>query len=79
MCLIFMDFGDVRQNVRKPCFTMKLLKHEGFVCAQRAGKLLLMGRLSVKVVYHAFYTVLHQWYIPVQKDSEFKIGKFMIS
>jgi len=37
------------------------------------------GRLSVEVVYHAFYAVLHQWYIPVQKESELKIGKFKIS
>jgi len=37
------------------------------------------GRLYVQVVDHAFYAVLHQWHIPVEKESKFKIGKFKIS
>ena len=28
------------------------------------------GRLSVQVVYHAFYAVLHQWHIPVQRPLQ---------
>ena len=39
----------------------------------------LGGRSHPQPVHHSFYAVLHQWYIPVQKESEFKIGKFKIS
>jgi len=35
-------------------------------------------QLLFQIVFHAFYAVLHQWYIPVKEESEFKIGKFKL-
>ena len=31
------------------------------------------GRLSVQIIDHAFYAVLHQWYIPVEKEADLRL------
>lgn len=37
------------------------------------------GKSLLQPVDYLFYAVLNQWYIPVQKEAEIKIGQFKIS